>query len=67
MRMWKITTTKKINIILIIQYFALKFIPCRFYILKIAKKNFLSCVQKMINNIHPLCSFLDYECTQMLV
>ncbi len=37
--MWKITTTMKINIIWIIQYFSLKFILGRFCIWKITKKS----------------------------
>jgi hypothetical protein len=45
-RMWKITTTMQIIIILIIQYFSLKFIQCRFYIWKITKTKSLSIVSK---------------------
>jgi hypothetical protein len=52
-RMWKITTTMQIIIIWIIKYFSLKFIPCRFYIWKIAKTKSLSHVFKK--------EYLNYE------
>jgi len=44
--MWKITTTMKIIIIWIMQYFSLKFIPFSFYIWKIVKTKSLSPVVK---------------------
>ncbi len=52
--MWKITTTMKIIIILIIQYFSLKFIPFRFYIWKITKTKSLSLVSK---KGYPNCEY----------
>jgi hypothetical protein len=45
-RMWKITTPMKITIISIIQYYSIKFIPCRFYIWKMIKKMALKPMSK---------------------
>jgi hypothetical protein len=52
--MWKITTTMKITIIWIIQYFSFKFIPIRFYIWKIAKTESLNLVVK---KWYPNCEY----------
>jgi hypothetical protein len=50
--MWEITTTMKINIIWIIQYFALQIISCRFYIWKVAKTKFFNHVSKQWHPNH---------------